>query len=303
MFQDCDLETIKAVLASNNGHVERTIEDLLKMTSEAGGEDPNDDNLFADYSQNNKSRPNRNDDLFGIDDEPKGNRFEDLGIFQENPSRPKPSGNVREMQEKADAELAYRLQKEEIAYEKEIERQESRQQGRRPQGGNAQGGNAPGWDFSAPPQQYQQQSGSRYGQPPSQMPQESGEKKKSGIMSKVKTGISSIFNKTKSNLSKPKGPTHNPGQYAEIDNLDDQQEIYQFSNGGNSNQNMGVHQFQGDNNNNYEDAPMQLSDILNPRGMSNLRNDDSDEDNNNNNNRNYRNNNGGGISNDHFDFH
>lgn len=59
------------------------------MTSEAGGEEPDDDNLFADYNQNNKPKANRNDDLFGIDDEPKGNRFEDLGIFQDNPSRPK----------------------------------------------------------------------------------------------------------------------------------------------------------------------------------------------------------------------
>lgn len=80
---------------------------------------------------------------------------------------------------------------------------------------------------------------------------------------------------------------------------------------------MGLHQFQGDNNNNnYEDAPsnrvlkldsylwlVQLSDILNPRGMSNMKNDSDEDDNNNNRNNNYRNNNGGGISNDHFDFH
>jgi len=67
------------------------------MSAEAGGEEPDDDNLFADYNQNNKSRPNRNDDLFGIDDEPKGNRFEDLGIFQDNPSRPKRKTNCLSM--------------------------------------------------------------------------------------------------------------------------------------------------------------------------------------------------------------
>lgn len=38
-----------------------------------------------------------------------------------------------------------------------MERQESRQQNRRPQQGNPQG-----WDFNAPPQQYQQPA-SRYG--------------------------------------------------------------------------------------------------------------------------------------------
>jgi len=58
------------------------------MTAEADKQrnDPDDDNLFADpepVNRNQKQRPSRNDDLFGIDDEPQGNRFEDLGIFQQ----------------------------------------------------------------------------------------------------------------------------------------------------------------------------------------------------------------------------
>ena len=60
--------------------MEKTIEDLLKMTTEDDNADPDDDNLFSDSKPKNTRK---NDDLFGIDDEPQGNRFEDLGIFQE----------------------------------------------------------------------------------------------------------------------------------------------------------------------------------------------------------------------------
>lgn len=281
MFQDCDENTIKSVLRANQGHMEKTIEDLLKMTAEAENDD-NDDNLFAETNPRTKPRSNRNEDLFGIDDEPRGNRFEDLGIFGENnQSRSKLSSNNREQQEKADAELAYRLQKEEIAHEKEMERQEamaSRSGSRN---------NAGGWNFaqsnSQPSTQYSNQAG-----------QESGEKKKTGLVSKVKAGISSVFGKKKGK----KGPTQNPGQYAEIDNLDDQQEIYNFNGGGS--QSTGLHQFQGNKqNDDYDDAPMQLSDILNPKGMSNIKNDDSDEDDNYGN----RNRNNQGVNNEHFGFH
>jgi len=77
------------ILISIDGQVERTIEDLLKMHPESGNnarhQDDDDDNLFAEPgpSRNNNNNQ-RSDDLFGIEDDQKGNRFEDLGIFHDN---------------------------------------------------------------------------------------------------------------------------------------------------------------------------------------------------------------------------
>jgi hypothetical protein len=47
MFQQFDRETIQTVLSSNDGHVERTVEDLIKLANEVEN-GPEDDNLFAD---------------------------------------------------------------------------------------------------------------------------------------------------------------------------------------------------------------------------------------------------------------
>jgi len=322
MFEGFDQETIKTVLAANDGHVERTIEDLLKMSPESGNnprpQDDDDDNLFAEP---NPSRNNnkRNDDLFGIDDEAKGNRFEDLGIFQDNNQRNQGDSYAKELQEQEDAAIAYRLQKEYIKQEQELERQArtaQRTQNRpAPSGGMNYGGGE--WDFSQPANN--QAPRNQMNNPPqqnhSQANQGSGEKKKVGFMSKVKTGFNNIFNKKG---KATKGTAQNAGNYAEIDNLEEH-EVYNFSNAEAPQRNNGFqnNNLMPQNNHQYDEEPMQLADILNPRGIENLDSDGEDDkrapkypvfennfgnnyDNNNNNHNN--NNEGGRVSNEHFGF-
>ena len=55
MFTDFDEETLKAVLIANDGYVEKSIEDLLKMAESPvkkppQQDDDDDDNLFADLT-------------------------------------------------------------------------------------------------------------------------------------------------------------------------------------------------------------------------------------------------------------
>lgn len=143
----------------------------------------------------------------------------------------------------------------------------------------------------------------------------SGDKKKVGFMTKVKTGFNNIFNK-KGKASK--GPTQNVGgNYAEIDNLEEH-EVYNFSHAEGPQRNNG---FQNANlvpqhNNQYDEEPMQLADILNPRGIENLDSDGEDENkrgqkypqfennfgNNYGNNNHNNNDEAGRVSNEHFGF-
>jgi len=288
------------------------------MTAEADKQqnDPDDDNLFADpepVNRNQKQRPSRNDDLFGIDDEPQGNRFEDLGIFQqESGSNYKDEKIAKDLQEKEDAEIAYRLQREYLKQEQVMEQQlraqqQSQQRSRNhPQQNSGMNAGGPGWDFSQPANNNQQQSYSQNQQSVRQegMPnQGSGSKKKTGFMSKMKAGINNLFGKKKKN----KEGALNPGTYAEIDNLEEQ-EVYNFSNPDPQSRNTGLHQLdnfnqhhQGEQN---DDAPMQLSDVLNGRGGGHDSEEEENNDNpypsfNNNNNNPNRN---ATVSNEHFGF-
>jgi hypothetical protein len=323
MFEGFDQETIKSVLAANDGHVERTIEDLLKMSPESGNNarphEDDDDNLFAEPGPSRKNNNNRrNDDLFGIEDDQKGNRFEDLGIFHDN-AHNQGDSYARELQEKEDAAIAYRLQKEYIKQEQELEQQmrnaprnQSRNQNRPAQSGGMNYGGGE-WDFSQPQPASNQPQRNQMNAPPQQGG--SGDKKKGSFMNKMKAGFNNIFNKKG---KAAKGPTQNAGNYAEIDHLEEH-EVYNFShaeapqrNGGFQNTNL-VPQ----HNNQYDEEPMQLADILNPRGIENLDSDGEDDkkaqkypqfDNNfgnnygNNNNNQHNNDEAGRVSNEHFGF-
>jgi len=310
MFSGFDEDTIKSVLAANDGHLERTIEDLLKMTAEAErrprGHDDDDDNLFADPQPINRGH-NRNEELFGIDDE--GNRIEDLGIFQQdNGSNYQDDRIAREMQEKADAEIAFQLQKQYIERQENREheyrqqvrasQQESQQRNTQSRGHTSESHNRPSSN------QGYNQAGHMQNQNQNQSP-----KKKTGFISKMKAGINNLFGK-KSKKQQPLAgnPT---AQYAEIDNLEEH-EVYNFNNANAiQSRNDGIHQLNNYNNHNEQndDAPMQLADVLGSRGGH-----ESDEENNvnpyyNHNQNNYNNqgdynnqNRGGMVSNDHFRF-
>jgi len=88
MFTDFDRETIKTILVANNGYLEKTIEDLLKLGNDSPGKSNglfDDDNLFADTGNNGNRNRNTNQQSGGLyDDNTDGlaNNFANLGLFQ-----------------------------------------------------------------------------------------------------------------------------------------------------------------------------------------------------------------------------
>jgi len=215
MFPNFDDETFRTVLTSNDGHLERTIEDLIKLSNEVENGPDDDENLFAEPSRKNAS-----------------NRYSEP-TYQANRS-------ARDHQESDDAKMAYELQ---MQYMQENQ--------------NA-GGSRNHHDYNTnnpypSNQSYSSQNvaGSYDGvqgfHPVSAPTNDSGKKK--GFMKKLKLAVKNLV--TRKGKGGKKGPTRNPGMYAEMDEnlnpnnqLEDEPDLFKVKEDEN-------------------DAPMKLSDVMN----------------------------------------
>jgi len=129
MFSTFERETLKTVLVVNSkpfftislifkdGNLEKTIEDLLKMSEDVPKTEnkpvDDDDNLFANLTPV-KMTNNNNDNLFAIDDSSSEDKVENLGIFPQEKPKPSFEENVQQLEEtNNDDELARQLQQEE----------------------------------------------------------------------------------------------------------------------------------------------------------------------------------------------
>jgi len=216
MFPNFDDETFRTVLTSNEGHLERTIEDLIKLSNEVENAPDDDDNLFAEPSRKNAAY-----------------RYSDP-TYQANRS-------ARDNQESDDAKMAYELQ---MQYMQESQNQNA-------------GGSRSRHDYNTnnpypSNQSYSSQNvaGSYdgiQGFHPVNAPQNDQVKKK-GFMKKLKLAVKNLV--TRKGKGGKKGPTKNPGLYAEMDEnlnpnqLEDEPDLFKVK--------------EDDN-----DAPMKLSDVMN----------------------------------------
>lgn len=219
MFPNFDDETFRTVLASNDGHLERTIEDLIKLANEVENSPDDDENLFAEPTRKNVS---------SVYNDP---------TYQSNRA-------AKDAQESADAKMAYELQMQYL--------QENQNAGA---GGNQQYNNNP-----YPVSNYSNGGGS-YGSHnvagsydgiqgfhPVDAPHTDPVKKK-GFYKKLKLAVKNML--TRKGKGGKKGPTRNPGMYAEMDEnlnpnnpLEDEPDLFKVKEDGN-------------------EPAMKLSDIMN----------------------------------------
>jgi hypothetical protein len=233
MFTDFDRETIKSVLISNKGYLEKTIEDLLQMATEK--EEPgnvDDDNLFSQGIPNkpqNKPPPKQNNRDIGLFEDPDlalgvpsgGN----AGLYFED-DEDKTKRMARELQEKEDMKLAYQLQQEYLkqmqAEGGEGEEYEEGEEGEEEDDPNPGNNSGPGRAYRAEEQKSNGNNG------PSGQPEK---KKKKGFGSKIKSAFASLFKKKKKG-----GAVKGPGEYAEVGDDDPTTKSKMSSTGSNFNQ-------------------------------------------------------------------